>query len=217
MAQRDNIIDLTSSPTGYSTPNVVTPTVSNYNSYSLVLNFWDDDGSSANENEGIPPPVTSHTIYGPRSLRLVLIYLTGEQDRFRGVSETRGQHWKNSWSASIRSIINYWHVYGEQPRWAGSIETYLFGVGPSISLGIRAFLERNHLDEGNVAIGASRSNVDIVRMLKHERHYRSARAIEQWSDDCGVNYRISTRKIFKSASRGISLEEVISNFLITTI
>jgi hypothetical protein len=101
--------------------------------------------------------------------------------------------------------------------WAGSIDTYLFGVGPAISLGIIRFLERNQLHAGNVAIGGSVSNLDIVSMLKHERHYRSARAIEQWSDDCGVNYRISTRKLFKSASRGISLEALISDFLITTI
>ena len=54
MAQRRDIIDLTSSPTGYSTPNVVRPTFSTYNIYSLVLNFWDNEDNSTNDNaEGI--------------------------------------------------------------------------------------------------------------------------------------------------------------------
>ena len=207
------VIDLTSSPRTHNDTNVVTPQTT-YNSYSLTLNFWDNDETNAEDITGnILLPISSHTYYGPRRLRLVLIYLKSEQDKFRGISETRGVHWRNSWSTSVRTIVNYWHVYGEEPKWFGDTDYYLFGVGLAIRNGIRRFIEDNHLEGNDVVIGGHTCNVDLVEMLKAERHYHSARAIRQWSDDCGLLYRPSERKIFKSASRGVNLEILMNNFL----
>ena len=195
----DKVIDLTAT----STPRIVPPATVTYNSYSLSMSFFEDrdedDVSGTNEslNRSLP------TNQFPRSMRLVLLYLRGEQDKFRGIAEARGEHWKNSWSASIRSIVNYHHVYGKAPNWWGRLDSYLFGVGKAIDGGIKEFLVSiSESGEGHVLGGGMNVNASIVDMLKRERHYRAARAIRVWTDECCMTYKITSKRIFKTAARG---------------
>ena len=126
---KDEVIDLTGVSEHNPAPPIVTPNNS-YNSYSLSMTFWEnneEENAVSNSNEDLNALRITPTNTHSRTMRLVLIYLRGEQDKFRGITEARGDHWRNSWSAAIRSITNYWHVYGKDPNWWGRVDSYLFG------------------------------------------------------------------------------------------
>lgn len=198
-------IDLTNSP------NVVTPSTPRYNNYNLNLVFFqrDDDQPQQETNTILFNSPTQQTA---RTLRMVLLFLKGEQEKFRGLAEARGEHWRNSWSSSINTITNYWQVYGEEPKWYGSMSTYLFGIGDYIADRIRAFIEANNLMTNEVVIGGHVCNVGLVGMLRAGRYYRAAKAIGKWSDECRLTYIRSERKIFKGGARGASLEVMMNNY-----
>ena len=212
---KDEVIDLTGASEHIQAPPIVTPNNS-YNSYSLSMTFWEnneEETTATNSNDDLNALRITPTNTYSRTMRLVLIYLRGEQDKFRGITEARGDHWRNSWSAAIRSITNYWHVYGKHPNWWGRVDSYLFGVGKAIREGIRQFLEDIGEVEEVHAAGPNVTNATIVDMLKREGHYRAAKAIRTWTDECGLTYRISSKRIFKTAAGGISLEAKIASFL----
>ena len=131
-AMQDEVIDLTGSPGSSVIPNAVTPS-NGYHKNSLSMTFWEVSGQDDDELDNIPFTPDKYS----RTMKLVLIYLRGEQDKFRGITESRGQNWLNSWSASIRSEINYWEVYGREPNWWGKLNTIYYGIGKNISKGIK--------------------------------------------------------------------------------
>ena len=86
----DKVIDLTAT----STPRIVPPATVTYNSYSLSMSFFEnrDENDVSVSNESVHRSLPRNQF--PRSMRLVLLYLRGEQDKFRGIAEARGAHWK---------------------------------------------------------------------------------------------------------------------------
>ena len=66
----------------------------------------------------------------------------------------------------------------------------------------------------SVGTDEDRANKRIVQMLKRDGHYRAAKAIKTWTDESGLTYKISSKRIFKTASDDVNLEARISSFLI---
>ena len=66
----------------------------------LTMSFWQ---ASAND-DGLNNQVIFTPANSPRNMKLLLIYLRGEQEKIWGITKSRGEQWRNSWSASIRSL-----------------------------------------------------------------------------------------------------------------